>query len=215
MKKKKNIKWRCFPKVDNEGGPQGSDSGPGPGVSGTSSRTGKNRWGEEAARPRPMTRVGPVRVPLRQGRSQPSWVRHVDHLVGGWRWCTCSLWNMNPGGPSRQGTVFPATLQGVLDWEALPGAWFLPCFVGSRIPSIAWCFPWKFQVSVTFINADFIRLLTCEEPELEEDMATHSSILAWRIPMDRGAWRAEEPGSISPVHSVTKSQTWLSNSAQA
>ena len=24
---------------------------------------------------------------------------------------------------------------------------------------------------------------------LEEGMATHSSILAWRIPMDRGAWR--------------------------
>ena len=26
------------------------------------------------------------------------------------------------------------------------------------------------------------------EDLLEEDMATHSSILAWRIPMDRGAW---------------------------
>ena len=25
-------------------------------------------------------------------------------------------------------------------------------------------------------------------------MATHSSILAWRIPMDRGAWRATIPG---------------------
>ena len=25
---------------------------------------------------------------------------------------------------------------------------------------------------------------------LEEGMATHSSIRAWRIPMDRGAWRA-------------------------
>ena len=25
---------------------------------------------------------------------------------------------------------------------------------------------------------------------LEEDMATHSTILAWRIPMDRGAWWA-------------------------
>ena len=25
---------------------------------------------------------------------------------------------------------------------------------------------------------------------LKEGMATHSSILAWRIPMDRGAWRA-------------------------
>ena len=28
------------------------------------------------------------------------------------------------------------------------------------------------------------------EDSLEEGMATHSSILAWRIPMDRGAWKA-------------------------
>ena len=28
----------------------------------------------------------------------------------------------------------------------------------------------------------------CWEDLLEEDMATHSSILAWRIPMDRGTW---------------------------
>ena len=28
------------------------------------------------------------------------------------------------------------------------------------------------------------------EDSLQEGMATHSSILAWRIPMDRGAWRA-------------------------
>ena len=34
----------------------------------------------------------------------------------------------------------------------------------------------------------------------KEEMATHSSILAWRIPMDRGAWRAA-------VHGVTKS--WM------
>ena len=31
--------------------------------------------------------------------------------------------------------------------------------------------------------------LSWEDP-LEKGMATHSSILAWRIPMDRGAWRA-------------------------
>ena len=37
-------------------------------------------------------------------------------------------------------------------------------------------------------------------------MATHSSILAWRIPMDRGAWRAT-------VHGVAKSQTQLSDLA--
>ena len=28
------------------------------------------------------------------------------------------------------------------------------------------------------------------ENHLEKDRATHSSILAWRIPMDRGVWRA-------------------------
>ena len=38
------------------------------------------------------------------------------------------------------------------------------------------------------------------EDPLEEGMATHSSILAWRIPMDRGAWQAT-------VHSVTESDT--------
>ena len=35
---------------------------------------------------------------------------------------------------------------------------------------------------------------------LEKDMATHSSILAWKIPTDREAWWAT-------VHRVTKSQT--------
>ena len=42
------------------------------------------------------------------------------------------------------------------------------------------------------------------EETLEEGMATHSSILAWRIPMDRGAWRAT-------VHVIAKSQTQLSD----
>ena len=44
-----------------------------------------------------------------------------------------------------------------------------------------------------------VRLLSWEDP-LEKGMATHSSILAWRIPMDREAWQAT-------VHGVTKSQT--------
>ena len=41
-----------------------------------------------------------------------------------------------------------------------------------------------------------------QEDPLEEGMATHSSILAWRIPMDRGVWQAT-------VDRVTKSQRWL------
>ena len=32
------------------------------------------------------------------------------------------------------------------------------------------------------------------EDSLEKEMATHSDILAWRNPMDRGAWRATVNG---------------------
>ena len=39
----------------------------------------------------------------------------------------------------------------------------------------------------------WVRSLGWEDP-LEDGMATHSSILAWRIPMDRGAWRATGHG---------------------
>ena len=35
----------------------------------------------------------------------------------------------------------------------------------------------------------WVQSLGSEDP-LEEGMATHSSILGWRIPMDRGAWWA-------------------------
>ena len=49
----------------------------------------------------------------------------------------------------------------------------------------------------------WVQSLVWEDP-LEEGTATHSSILAWRIPMDRGAL-----GTIVPA--VTKSQIGLSN----
>ena len=42
------------------------------------------------------------------------------------------------------------------------------------------------------------------EDPLEEGMATHFSMLPWRIPMDRGAW-------LATVHRVTKSWTKLSD----
>ena len=48
-----------------------------------------------------------------------------------------------------------------------------------------------------------VQSLGWEDP-LEEGMATHSSIFAWIIPMDRGAWWAL-------VHGVTKSWTQLSD----
>ena len=39
-----------------------------------------------------------------------------------------------------------------------------------------------------------VRSLVWKDP-LEESMATHSSILAWKIPMDRRAWQATIHGS--------------------
>ena len=54
-----------------------------------------------------------------------------------------------------------------LDWEAL-----VPEMV--KNPPAMW--------------ATWVQSLGWED-RLEEGVATHSSILAWRIPMDRGAWR--------------------------
>ena len=49
----------------------------------------------------------------------------------------------------------------------------------------------------------WVQSLGREDP-LEEEMATHSSILTWRLPRDREAWWAI-------VHGFTKSRTRLSD----
>ena len=43
------------------------------------------------------------------------------------------------------------------------------------------------------VQETWILSLGGEDP-LEEGMTTHSSILAWRIPIDGGAWRAAVRG---------------------
>ena len=44
----------------------------------------------------------------------------------------------------------------------------------------------------------WVQSLGWDDP-LEEDMETHASILAWRIPLDREAW-------LATVHGVAQSQ---------
>ena len=56
------------------------------------------------------------------------------------------------------------------------------------------------------MSETWVQYLGWEDP-LEEGLATHSSILAWRIPTDRGAWLAR-------VHGATKSQTQLNDKTQ-
>ena len=55
------------------------------------------------------------------------------------------------------------------------------------------------------VRETWVQSLVWEDP-LEQGMTTHSSILAWRIPIDRGTRQAT-------VHGVTKSQTRLSDYA--
>ena len=52
-----------------------------------------------------------------------------------------------------------------------------------------WGFPCGSEGKVSATQETWVQSLGWEDP-LEEGMATHSSILAWRIPMDRGAWWA-------------------------
>ena len=47
------------------------------------------------------------------------------------------------------------------------------------------------------------------EDLLEEGMATHSSILAWRIPMDRGVWQATVHGVTEPGTTISITQIHL------
>ena len=57
----------------------------------------------------------------------------------------------------------------------------------------------KKKKSLPAMKVTGVQSLSQEDP-LEKGMATHSSILAWRILMDRGAWPAA-------VHGVAENQT--------
>ena len=63
---------------------------------------------------------------------------------------------------------------------------------------------WASQVALMVKNLPamwetWVQLLGWDDP-LEEGMGAHSTILAWKIPMNRGAWWAT-------VHRVSKSWT--------
>ena len=72
----------------------------------------------------------------------------------------------------------------------------------------SYCFLWASLVAqmvknLPAIQETWVQYLGWEDP-LEEGMATHSSLLAWRSPIDKEAWQAT-------VHGVTKSQTQLTD----
>ena len=77
-------------------------------------------------------------------------------------------------------------------------SWFDLC-------SVAYWLPWWLSGKESACQCRRCRFdLWDGEDPLGEKMATHSSILAWKNFMDRGAWWAI-------VHGVAESQTWLSD----
>ena len=102
-------------------------------------------------------------------------------------------------GPSIHG-IFQAR---VLEWNAIAfsGGLVLDDLYYIEVYSLYILFT-QMVKSLPAVQETQVRFLGQEDP-LEKEMATHTSILAWRI-----LW-TEEPGGL--VHGVTKSQTRLSN----
>ena len=63
-----------------------------------------------------------------------------------------------------------------------------------------WGFPGGSRSKESACNAGDLSLIPGSVRSPGEGMATYSSILAWRIPMDRGAWWV-------PIHGVAKNWT--------
>ena len=85
-------------------------------------------------------------------------------------------------------------------------------YLESQLDSWVGKIPWRKDSPPTPVFwASLVAQMVKNPPALWESwvgslsgMATHSSILAGRIPMDRGAWQAT-------VHGIVKNQTWVSD----
>ena len=87
-----------------------------------------------------------------------------------------------------------------------------------RIRVISW-FDWaslmaQMVKNPTAVRETWVQSLGWEDP-LEGEMATHFSILAWRIPMDRGAWWATySPWGHKELDTTERLSTWFNHHAQ-
>ena len=72
-------------------------------------------------------------------------------------------------------------------------------------PGEAWGFPGGSEVKLSAWNAGDLGSIPGQEDPLEKEMATHSSILAWRIP-----WM-EEPGGLQSTGSQRVRHDWVTS----
>ena len=155
-----------------------------------------------------------VAISFSRGSSQPrDWAR-VSHVTCNCRWIFYH-WGFPGSSAGKESTSNAGNPSSTPGSGSTPGegiGYPLQYSQASLVAPIVKNLPavWK----------TWVLSLGWEEP-LEEDMATHSSILAWRIPMDRGAWWATVHGGPkesdatnhwatggSSIKLVTFLQTW-------
>ena len=130
------------------------------------------------------------------------------------RHCVPSPLCLRPGAGGCRGDMLPErgkrerelTLR---PWPVGPGG--QPLFgsslvLASGLLDVPLGLPWWLISKESTCNVGNLGLITGLEDPLEDAMATHSSILAWRISMNKGAWRVT-------VHGVAKSRTRLRDKA--
>ena len=136
-------------------------------------------------------------------------VQHQTPCLHGWSLCISvssegPCWWKRPqrdraSAPQQVlGSGFPARASTALGRAScLPPAWIYTQVKGPLASLVA-----QLVKNPPAMQETPVRFLGWEDP-LEEGMATHSSILAWRTPIDREAWWAA-------IHGVAKSGTRLS-----
>ena len=98
-----------------------------------------------------------------------------------------------------EGNIYPLQnygLENSMDYTVTKSQTWLSLFLGASMVA-------QMVKSLPAVQETQIQSLGWEYP-VGKEMTTHSSILDWRIPMDRGAWWAT-------VHGVAKRQTWLNH----
>ena len=100
---------------------------------------------------------------------------------------------------SKAGRIHLTQVRASLPVQFKPSTyWMRPTYMGFHGSCIRSSLVAQMVQNLPAMQETWVGSLGQEDP-LEKSIAIHSSILAWRIPMDRGVWRAT-------VHGIAKSQ---------
>ena len=156
-------------------------------------------------------------ISFSRGSSPPRDWACVSHVTWNCRWIFYH-WGFPGSSAGKESTCNAGNPSSIPGSRSTPGegiGYPLQCCEASLVVKIVKNLP--------AVRKTWVWSLGWEEP-LEEGMATHSSILAWRIAMDRGAWQATVHGGHkesdatnhwaiggSSIKLVTFLQTWRSH----